>query len=186
MALEDHNVVIGAPVVSVSPWVTNAGAGTFRDLGHLSEAPTVKWDTENYDQESESVLGVIKTKPIKQGGEITIGMLEATADNLALLTRQPSTQLSGTTPNRVLAISDSQAIDLQMKFVGPGPEGTAGVPSVRTELYWKCQVVSSEPIPHAKAGAQVYKVVLRIMRDSSVASPSTNGSFGKQSDTGGS
>ena len=136
MAGTASNVLVGAPAtISLGPYVTAKGAATFSDIGFtIAGGVTLDPKVELHYVEVDQKLGQLAGIPKKRELELKFRMAEATLDNLRLVLSQPTSNLTGTTPNYQLHLDASAPEQYyQAKIVGKG----LGTNAVRTVTLWK-------------------------------------------------
>jgi hypothetical protein len=182
MALSGKDVtkiLVGGAELFTSPYVTNAGAGTFSSFGHTLEPTEWALEYEDFDVVSELSIGRVKTVPINANYSIKAVLGQNDPAAMLIMSRQLAAQLTGTPPNDNLAFSDPVEIYYQLKLVGVG----FGTTKVDTYTFWRCQVASVEPIQYAKAGVQRLAATWKVLRDDSIVAPTTNGFYAKRVST---
>ena len=175
MATNTANVLVGVGVISISPYVTAAGAGTFVDMGHLKTPGSIQITYEDYEVKSERAFGTIKKVPQTAKVMLKVPAMEATGEFWRTATRQPAANLAGTPPNLTLLVGDQAEQYHQLQIVAVGV-GTTGV---RTFLLWRCIVETLAEIPFAKGGEQMLEMTFDVLYDDSV---STDDKFFKWTD----
>lgn len=169
MATDTKRISIGRADVSVSDYVTAAGAGTFTDVGHTQGPTTLEIANQDYEIKSEQVLAAIASIPVDNKVTLKFTMLESALDNLRYALRQVSGNLTGSAPNKTLLIGDAQEVYQQMKLVSKGIKGATLVAATRTITIWRAAFVSAEAIGFAKDKEQLFTVTMSVMYDDSVA-----------------
>lgn len=182
-----ENIVLGRADVSISPWVTNAGAGTFAALGHIAGPVTIENSWEDYEVKSEQQLGAVGFVPTSYAVKLKFSIMESLLENWRIALRLLAAQKTGTTPNFTLAIVDPTEVYHQVKFVGkPIRSALTGLgpnPGSRTILAWRASIGSVEPVGLAKDAPQMLAVTLNCAYDESIAAPTTAGRYYQVVDT---
>lgn len=172
-----ENIVVGAAAVSLAPWVTANGAGTYVAMGH-TEGPAIIVPTfEDMDIGSEQQLIDIDSVPIKVGFEIRFTLKEVLIENYRIALRQLAAQKSGTPPNLTLQVVDPQQAYWQVKLVTKPIRSALSAlgpnPGYRTIIGWRCIVRGLEQIQFGRSVVQQLAVSCKVLGDQS----STKGHF---------
>ena len=182
-----ENIVLGRADVSLAPWVTDGGAGSFVALGHIKGPVTIETAYENYEVKSEQQLGPLAAQPVGVGFKIKFVMMEALLKNYQAALRQLDAQHTGISPNFIFAVDDPVEIYHQVKLVGkPIRSALAALgpnPGTRTILGWRCIMEATAPQVLTKSSEQIIDVTLNVMYDESIALPLTKGSYYNLTDT---
>lgn len=183
MTVDVNKLAVGAAVVSIGDWVAAAAAGTLTDVG-LTTGPAELSDvSEDVEVEGEQVQGVVRSVPTKKTVTLKVPMAEADLDKLQRLLRQPTANLTGTAPNKTLAVDAEEEQYLQVQCVTQGIAGSGGTHATRTLTFWRCSMTGREAVPFTKGGVQQWAAVFKVHQDTSV-SAGGSGQFYKIADAG--
>lgn len=171
MATETKAIVIGAGQVSLSAYVTAAGAGAFTDVGHTKGPVTLKQSHETYKIQSERAMFPLAGVPTGASAQLKVPMIEATSERLRAVLKQPTANLSGGPTVGTLLVGDPVALYHQIKVVVTNANVGATAPSTTTEtwLFYKSQVSDISEIGYAKGGERMYEATFDLYKDESVA-----------------
>lgn len=158
------NLVIGSATVSLSPYVTAGGAGTFADVGYKRGAVEIAPTYTDYEIKADDVLGTLRRFPTDQKLTCKFMAIEATVANLQEWLRQPDANVSGTPPDETIQLGTIEERKKQIKIVGVG----LGTGKVRTVLLWHCIVQSASPVGFTKDGEQVLEMEFDVLHDDTV------------------
>jgi hypothetical protein len=175
------NAPVGAAVVSLGPWVPDGAAGTLVDVGYLKEGVELHDQSEDYELETENTQSPVRSIPYKKTVTLKVVMAENDFDKLAKLLRQPAGNLTGTAPNKSLAVDMDTEQYFQLQVVTVGVAGTNGTFGTRTITLYKCVPKTRDAIKFQKKGEQVVGVTFNVLQDASIAAGS--GQFYKAVDT---
>jgi hypothetical protein len=167
MATQSGNICIAAGVVSAGPWVANYGATTLVDVGH-TRGVSLNYTTEDYDHETDRAFGIVKSVPIRAQGVLAAILDEATPENYALAMRQPTSNITGSAPNKSFFVDAPQE---QYQRITIGTQGI-GTTRARTFTLAKCRVALNGEIAFQKAAAQALPIQAAALFDDSIAAGS--------------
>lgn len=165
MATSAANVKVGAGTFSIGAYTSAGAAGSLTDSGHIATPYELGVGMENFDVETERSTGIVYTSPQKDEHTLKVAFHESTLELWRTALGQPSSQLTGTAPNKTLRVGDRAAQYHQATLAVPG----VGTTAARTLTFWKLQVIALEPIQFGKAVAQVLTATFRILRDDTVS-----------------
>lgn len=168
MAVDIKKMAIGAATLSIGDWVTTGGAGSLTDVGATQEGSMLAEATEFFDVEIEQAQGIVRSVPTKRTPTIKAKLVEADLDKLQRLLHQPTTNLTGTSPNRTLLVGEAQEAYHQIQIVSKGIQGSSGVAGTRTITVWRAVVKNIGETAYAKGGLQTRDVEIAILEDLSV------------------
>ena len=172
MATNTSNIFAGAAVVSIGNYVSQGGAGSLTDVGHMKAPVSLSPSFEDYEIKSERAFGTLKRIPIDGSLKLSVDLSEVTAEHLRIAFRQASANKTGTSPDFTLLIGDFTEQYHQITVVATGP-GTTGV---RTATLWRAYVEALGEIPFAKGEEQHLALTFDCLYDDTVT---TNDKFGK-------
>jgi len=146
------NIFVGAPVtVKIGAYVTAKGAATLSDVGFTMGGVTFDPKVELHQVEVDQKLGILSALPKKREYELKMKLMEAIPSSLAIALGQPTTNVTGTSPNQTLSI-DASAVEQyhQIQLVVPG----GGTNKTNTITIWKAAVKEMGGWMFKKDGAQ--------------------------------
>lgn len=159
-----QNIIIASPTsVSLAPYVTAKGAGTFYDLGHTIGGVEIAPKTERHEVMVDKYLGPVSSEPTKRNVQIKFKLAEGMMKNMMLaLGLDPTVAITGADPTFTGKVDMStRAYYSQFKLVGRG----LGTTKVRTGLFYRVVAGDIEAIPFKKDSEQAYGVTLEVMEE---------------------
>lgn len=174
MAVDNTYVLVGAGTVEIGAYVTAGGTQTTMvDIGHTKSPVTITGAVESFKVTTERAFAAIKE--VMTGMECTIKVpaMEVRGDILRYAFNQPSTNLSGTSPDATLLIGTPSEQYFQVRITGPGKSD----PMVCT--FWRCSVKIDGEWPMAKGDSAVVPLTLTALFDSSVSTADKIGKIAK-------
>ena len=187
MANSENIVLSPGAAVSLAPWVTNGGSGSFVALGHIEGPVVLDTNFEHYKVMSEMQAGPLALVPTGVEYKFKVTLMEVLQENYRMLLKLLAAQKTGTTPNFILAVVDPAEVYFQLKIVGkPIRSALSGLgpnPGSRTIIAWRTIVEGLENIQFGKAVPQLLPVTFSAMYDESIAAPTTQGRYWVSTDT---
>ena len=169
MANNAGKIVFGRADISISPWVTAGGAGSFVSAGHTEGDAILELDKEDLSEGSEQVLGKLFQEPIGFGMRLKYAAKEASLDLMGDYLQQIAANLTGTAPNKTLLIGEPTAVYKQIKIVTTG-EATlqSGLKAIQTITLYRCAMLKPEPLSFAKGKVRLLGFTWEVMYDESM------------------
>lgn len=158
-----QNVLAGAPLsVKFGTYTTSKGSPTMTDVGYTMDGVTFDPKVEFLDIMVDQKLGAVARIPKLRDLEVKVKLGEVLLDNLRIALGQPSSNLTGTSPNQTLFF-DGSAIEqyIQAQFVVRG----LGTNSSTTITLWKCVVKDPGSWNFKKDAAQGFDLTLGVCEE---------------------
>lgn len=185
MAHDINKVPIGMATFFIGDYVAAGAAGSLTEVGLTQGGIEVSDTDEDFELDADQYHGVLRSKPFKTAVTVKIPMLEHDLDKLRRIIRQASGNLTGVSPNKVLARDQAQEQYMQGQLIGVAIAGAAGTFGVRTQTFWKLALAAREPWPHKKDGAQIVIATFKACQDLTITAGNGKGQWYNITDTGG-